>query len=101
MRATVKTWLKSQEKAKSDGQDKPDVREESTVVANLTIVAENGDVQADAPVTVDATADEQVQPQNGADIEEVQDSHVQPSIEVSQQDRTPKTRWLTGAGTGN
>jgi hypothetical protein len=82
MRTTVKTWLKNQEKAKPDGQDKADVREEPVVQPNTDNPIPNGDAQKD--VTVNAETMTEAQPPGDVvESEETPAADLQPSIEVS------------------
>ena len=81
MRATVKTWLKNQEKAKLDSQDKADNREEAAVQANPEPPIVNGDAPAEFAVSVE-TANEEQPPVGVAESEETPAADLQPSIEV-------------------
>jgi hypothetical protein len=76
MRTTVKTWLKSQEKAKADGQDKADAAQPNT---DKPIA--NGDGRAD--VTANAAAvTENPPPVDTVETEGTPAAELQPSIEV-------------------
>lgn len=77
MRNTVKGWLKNQEKAKADDQDKTEGQDEHIAASSTEKPHMNGDVQAD--MSVDTAQD---QPQvDLAENEEVA-ADVQPSVEV-------------------
>ena len=80
MRTTVKTWLKSQEKAKSDGQDKADGREDSAGLPQTDKPSVNGDSQADVVVNTEAATEDPPPPGNAV---ETPAADLHPSIEVN------------------
>ena len=69
MRATVKTWLKSQEKAKTDGQDKTDAQEEAIVPPNADKQPINGDAPPDMAVSTEVVAEDHQPPSEAMDRE--------------------------------
>lgn len=77
MRNTVKGWLKNQEKAKADDQEKAEGQEESTIASSTDKLHVNGDAQADMP-----TDTVQEQSQNELAENEEVPLDVQHSVEV-------------------
>ena len=83
MQKTVKMWLKNQEKAKSDGQDKSDSREDSAAQPNPSKSIVNGDGQADVNANGEAVAEDRPLLVDTVESEEIPAGDLQPSIEVA------------------
>jgi hypothetical protein len=83
MRTTVKTWLKSQEKAKTEGQDKAEPQDETAVQPNPDKPAINGDAQSDVAVDAEIVADDHQPPSEALESEEKPAADLRPSIEVN------------------
>ena len=96
MRTTVKTWLKSQEKAKTEGQEKPEPQEETAVVSNTEKMS-NGGVSHDVGVDLQAATYEPQLPNDLGDSEETPSAALQPSIEVNRCRPNVSLTWLTSS----
>ena len=84
MRTTVKSWLKTQEKAKSDAQEKAGAREEPATQPNAEQPLLNGDAQAEANAKTEIAKEEQQQPPSDVvESEETPVVDLLPSIEVT------------------
>jgi hypothetical protein len=83
MRTTVKTWLKSQEKAKTDGHDKPEAQDEAVVQPNTAKPLINGDIQPDVVASAEVVADDRQPPSEAVESEDIAAADLRPSIEVT------------------
>ncbi len=83
MQKTVKTWLKNQEKAKSDVQHKPDAREDSAAQPNTGKPTVNGDAQPDVNTNGEAATEDRAPMVETVESEEIPTGDLQPSIEVN------------------
>ncbi|KAJ9616740.1 hypothetical protein H2200_000459 [Cladophialophora chaetospira] len=81
MQKTIKTWLKSQEKAKSDAHDKPDTREASASQPNAGKPIISGDGQADMALNGEAVTEDRLPQVETVESEEIPAGDLQPSIE--------------------